>query len=191
MSEKNADTTSIGIAFGAGGARGIAHLLMIEALDELGLKPSIISGSSIGAVVGAFCAAGFSSKEMKEILNQLINPKSDSVFDFLLKSDIVKMFTIPKMRDYKYDILLIYDENNKKFMEEGYAVGGVTRYGNDLFLKYYRILNNPNNEDKYNTVIEENIVFQYETKDYTIYVLKNIHQERITREVKNISLEEI
>ena len=28
------------------------------------------------------------------------------------------MFTIPKMRDYKYDILLIYDENNKKFMEE-------------------------------------------------------------------------
>ncbi|MDD5608076.1 MAG: patatin-like phospholipase family protein [Ignavibacterium sp.] len=31
---------------------------------------------------------------MKEILNQLINPKSDSVFDFLLKSDIVKMFTM-------------------------------------------------------------------------------------------------
>ncbi|MDT3696468.1 MAG: patatin-like phospholipase family protein [Ignavibacterium sp.] len=84
----------IGISFGAGGARGIAHLLMIEALDELGLKPSVISGSSIGAVVGAFCAAGFSSKEMKEILNQLINPKSDSVFDFLLKSDIVKMFTM-------------------------------------------------------------------------------------------------
>ncbi|MCZ7610776.1 MAG: patatin-like phospholipase family protein [Ignavibacterium sp.] len=94
MTNKNTDTTSIGIAFGAGGARGIAHLLMIEALDELGLKPSIISGSSIGAVAGAFCAAGFSSKEMKEILNQLINPKSDSVFDFLLKSDIVKMFTM-------------------------------------------------------------------------------------------------
>lgn len=85
---------AIGIAFGAGGARGIAHLLMIEALDELGVKPSIISGSSIGAVVGAFYAAGFSGKEMREILDQLINPKSDSVFDFLLKSDIVKMFTM-------------------------------------------------------------------------------------------------
>ncbi|MBK7630299.1 MAG: patatin-like phospholipase family protein [Ignavibacteriales bacterium] len=88
------DSKSIGIAFGAGGARGIAHLLMIEALDELGVKPSIIAGSSIGAVVGAFYAAGFSAKEMKEILNQLINPKSDSVFDFLLKSDIVKLFTM-------------------------------------------------------------------------------------------------
>jgi NTE family protein len=85
---------SIGISFGAGGARGLAHLLMIEALDELGVKPSIISGSSIGAVVGAFYAAGFSGKEMRGILDQLINPKSDSVFDFLLKSDIVKMFTM-------------------------------------------------------------------------------------------------
>jgi NTE family protein len=88
------NSPSIGIAFGAGGARGIAHLLMIEALDELGVKPSIISGSSIGAVVGAFYAAGFSAKEMREILDQLINPKSDSVFDFILKSDIVKMFTM-------------------------------------------------------------------------------------------------
>jgi NTE family protein len=95
MKNKNiSNSQTIGIAFGAGGARGIAHLLMIEALDELGIKPSIISGSSIGAVVGAFYAAGFTAKEMKEILDQLINPKSDSVFDFLLKSDIVKMFTM-------------------------------------------------------------------------------------------------
>ena len=94
MTKSKVDSRSIGIAFGAGGARGIAHLLMIEALDELGVKPSIISGSSIGAVVGAFYAAGFSAKEMREILDQLINPKSDSVFDFLLKSDIVKMFTM-------------------------------------------------------------------------------------------------
>jgi NTE family protein len=93
-SKSKVDSKSIGISFGAGGARGIAHLLMIEALDELGLKPSIISGSSIGAVVGAFYAAGFSAKEMREILNQLINPKSDSVFDFILKSDIIKMFTM-------------------------------------------------------------------------------------------------
>jgi len=84
----------IGIAFGAGGARGIAHLLMIEALEELGIKPSVISGTSIGAVVGAFYAAGFNSKEMRETLNQLLNPKSDSVFDFLLRSDIIKLISM-------------------------------------------------------------------------------------------------
>lgn len=84
----------IGIAFGSGGARGIAHLLMIEAMEELGLKPSAISGSSIGAVVGAFYAAGFTSQEMRKILDQLLNPKSDSVFDFLLKSDFIKLFSM-------------------------------------------------------------------------------------------------
>lgn len=84
----------IGIAFGSGGARGIAHLLMIEALEELGLKPSAISGSSIGAVVGAFYAAGFTDQEMRKILDQLLNPKSDSVFDFLLKSDFIKLFSM-------------------------------------------------------------------------------------------------
>lgn len=84
----------IGIAFGSGGARGIAHILMVEALEELGLKPSAISGSSIGAVVGAFYAAGFTSIEMHNILNQLLNPKSDSVFDFLLKSDFIKLFSM-------------------------------------------------------------------------------------------------
>lgn len=105
----------IGIAFGAGGARGIAHLLMIEALEELGVKPSIISGSSIGAVVGAFYAAGFNSKEMRKILNQLTNPKSDSVFDFLLKSDIVKLFTMFDPQFIKSGF--IKGEKFQKYME--------------------------------------------------------------------------
>ena len=109
------DSKSIGIAFGAGGARGIAHLLMIEALDELGLKPSIISGSSIGSVVGAFYAAGFDSKQMLEILDQLIHPKSDSVFDFLLKSDIVKMFTMFDPQFIKSGF--IKGEKFQKYME--------------------------------------------------------------------------
>ncbi|MBK7378599.1 MAG: patatin-like phospholipase family protein [Ignavibacteriales bacterium] len=83
-----------GIAFGSGGARGIAHLLMVEALDELGIKPVIISGSSIGAIIGAFYAAGFTAKEMKNILDQLINPKSSTIVDFFMKSDIIKLLTM-------------------------------------------------------------------------------------------------
>jgi len=105
----------IGVAFGAGGARGIAHILMIEALEELGVKPSIISGSSIGAVVGAFYAAGFDSKQMREILIQLIYPKSDSVFTFLLKSDIVKLFTMFDPQFIKSGF--IKGEKFQKFME--------------------------------------------------------------------------
>lgn len=84
----------IGIAFGSGGSRGIAHILMVEALEELGLKASVVSGSSIGAICAAFYASGFDSKEMREILNELVNPKSDSIFDFLLRSDVIKLLTM-------------------------------------------------------------------------------------------------
>ncbi|MBE0571010.1 MAG: patatin-like phospholipase family protein [Ignavibacteriaceae bacterium] len=110
----------IGITFGAGGARGISHLLMIEALEELGIKPSIISGSSFGAIVGAFYAAGFTSKEMRDILNQLINPKRDSVFDFLLKSDIAKLLTMFDPQFIKSGF--IKGDKFQKFMESNLKV---------------------------------------------------------------------
>ncbi|MGQ7792303.1 patatin-like phospholipase family protein [Faunimonas sp. B44] len=56
----------IGLALGGGGARGIAHILVCEALDELGVKPSVIAGTSIGAIVGAGYAAGLSGRDMRE-----------------------------------------------------------------------------------------------------------------------------
>ncbi|WP_196229361.1 patatin-like phospholipase family protein, partial [Brucella anthropi] len=42
----------IAVAFGGGGARGIAHIHIVEVLDELGIKPVAIAGSSIGSIVG-------------------------------------------------------------------------------------------------------------------------------------------
>lgn len=51
---------------GAGGARGLSHILVLEALDELGVKPALISGCSIGAIVGAAYAAGLSGRDLRE-----------------------------------------------------------------------------------------------------------------------------
>ena len=48
----------IGLALGSGGARGGAHLGVLQALAELGIRPHCIAGTSIGALVGAFAAAG-------------------------------------------------------------------------------------------------------------------------------------
>ena len=55
---------SFAVAFGGGGARGLAHIHVIEALDELGIRPVAIAGSSIGAIVGAAMAAGMSGKDI-------------------------------------------------------------------------------------------------------------------------------
>jgi NTE family protein len=56
---------SVGLALGAGGARGIAHVVVLETLDELGVRPALIAGASIGAVAGACHAAGMSGAELR------------------------------------------------------------------------------------------------------------------------------
>ncbi|HUG61688.1 MAG TPA: patatin-like phospholipase family protein [Methylomirabilota bacterium] len=58
----------IGLALGGGGARGIAHVHALQALDDLGLRPAAIAGTSIGAIVGAGTAAGLSGGEVREVL---------------------------------------------------------------------------------------------------------------------------
>jgi len=56
----------IGVALGSGAARGLAHIPYIEAMDELGLKPSVIAGSSIGALIGSGWANGMAGAELRE-----------------------------------------------------------------------------------------------------------------------------
>jgi len=56
----------IGIALGGGSARGLMHIPFVEAMDELGLRPSVIAGTSIGALIGAGWAAGLTGKELRE-----------------------------------------------------------------------------------------------------------------------------
>ncbi len=53
------------LALGSGGARGLAHIAVIEALDEMGMKPVAIAGTSIGALIGAAYAAGMSGKDLR------------------------------------------------------------------------------------------------------------------------------
>ncbi|MBN2104332.1 patatin-like phospholipase family protein [bacterium] len=62
---------SIGLALGGGGARGFCHIAFLKILDELGLKPKIISGTSIGAIIGSFYAAGMSAEAMEDMLESI------------------------------------------------------------------------------------------------------------------------
>lgn len=62
---------NIGIALSGGGARGISHIGVLQALNEHGIFPSRISGTSAGAIVGALYAAGKEPKEILEILGKV------------------------------------------------------------------------------------------------------------------------
>ncbi|MEE9430918.1 MAG: patatin-like phospholipase family protein [Melioribacteraceae bacterium] len=81
----------IGLALGSGGARGLAHILMFEVFEELGIKPSVISGSSIGAILGASYASGTPVQEIKEVVDDLIFHKNSKFWQIHKKSDYTKM----------------------------------------------------------------------------------------------------
>jgi NTE family protein len=66
---------SIALALGGGGARGLAHILMLEVFDELGLKPNIIAGTSIGAIFGAAYASGLSAKLIRAHAEEILASK--------------------------------------------------------------------------------------------------------------------
>jgi NTE family protein len=65
----------IGLALSGGGARGIAHLGILRAFEEKGVKVDCVSGTSVGAIIGALYAQGMSADEILEaILNTRIFP---------------------------------------------------------------------------------------------------------------------
>lgn len=82
----------IGLALGAGGARGLAHIVFLEVFEELGIKPHIIAGTSVGAVVGAVYASGMSAKEIKETVDEIIFTKNIRLWEIYKRSDIIKAF---------------------------------------------------------------------------------------------------
>jgi len=67
----------IAIALGSGGARGFAHIAVLEALDEFGVTPSAIAGTSIGAMIGAAYSAGMSGREIRAYALGAVRSRSE------------------------------------------------------------------------------------------------------------------
>ena len=78
----------IGLALGGGGARGLAHIQVLETLDELGIRPYRMAGTSIGAVVGALYASGLSGKEIRELVHQWQTPRPEKRNGILDRRDL-------------------------------------------------------------------------------------------------------
>lgn len=72
---------AIGLALGGGGARGLAHVVMLEAFDELGLRPKVIAGTSIGAVIGAAYASGMSAREIRAQMQEVLSARFELARD--------------------------------------------------------------------------------------------------------------
>ena len=61
----------IGLALGAGASRGFAHIGVLDMLEDMGIRPDYIAGSSIGSIIGALYAAGITPKMMEGIAGNI------------------------------------------------------------------------------------------------------------------------
>ena len=90
---------TVALALGGGGARGLAHILMLEAFEELGVRPKVIAGTSIGAIYGAAFASGLSAAHIRAHTEETLGQRLDLVRQlFSARAEpILKLFNLLPM----------------------------------------------------------------------------------------------
>ena len=78
----------VGLALGGGGARGLAHVPMLELLDELQIRPHVIAGTSIGAVMGLLYASGMSGAAIRDLVDRLTVSEDESWLGALFDKEV-------------------------------------------------------------------------------------------------------
>ncbi|CAA0111216.1 putative NTE family protein [Starkeya nomas] len=68
---------SLAVALGSGGARGLSHILVLEALDDLGLRPTAMAGASIGAMFAAVYAAGMPARDIRHLVTHTLRNRGE------------------------------------------------------------------------------------------------------------------
>ncbi len=82
----------IGLALGSGGAKGFAELGALRAFEENGIEFDMISGASIGSIIGAFCADGYSSTDITQLLSKIDVSEIKNLF--MMKMDTAGLFNV-------------------------------------------------------------------------------------------------
>jgi len=125
---------TIGLALGGGGARGVAHIAYLKAMEDMGLKPNIIAGTSSGAIAGALYAGGVSPGDMYKMLESLFSIKKRSKVSLIkalrrdnVAASLAKQFlsrSLPKKTFEELDIPLKIVTTNLNTLEEKVFASG-------------------------------------------------------------------
>lgn len=93
-SQPDPSDTKIGLALGGGGARGFSHIPILQTLDDLGVRPAHISGTSMGAIIGAIYASGKTPKYIREIVDSMVVYEGEGIKEILKKRGLLKWFEL-------------------------------------------------------------------------------------------------
>ena len=114
------DRPSVALVLSGGGAKGIAHIAIIEALESYGIPIDKVFGTSMGALVGGLYSAGLSPKELREVVSG---------------TDLMSLFTSFESTGYN-EVLNAFDynSNNVLSISLGQGIGGVTGLVDDYLV---------------------------------------------------------
>lgn len=124
----------IGLVLSGGGARGIAHIGVLKKLEEAKIKPDYIAGTSIGAIIGALYAMGYSADQIEKMV---LSQDWDALFS---NKSSLKSVSIEEKREYASYVMNLPIEN-WEFQFPKSVIGGqnITNNISKLFLPVYNI----------------------------------------------------
>lgn len=104
-----AQRKKVGIVLSGGGAKGVAHIGVLQVLEKAGIPVDVIVGTSMGSIVGGLYAIGYSADQLDSLVRV-----QDWMF---LLSDKVNRYDLPfgkKEQDAKYLLSIPFDRGNKR-----------------------------------------------------------------------------
>jgi NTE family protein len=111
----------IGLALGGGGVRGLAHIPVLELLDELGIRPCLIVGTSMGALLGGLYASGLPGRKIHALVDDHLVSHAKSRRERLKKRRDLLKWVGPLVPDFKHGGVL----NPDRFLS--HLLGGMTK----------------------------------------------------------------
>jgi len=115
---KQGKRPKIGLVLSGGGAKGLAHIGVLKVLEECGIRPDFITGTSMGSIVGGLYALGYTTAKIESILEKLD-------WNILLTDKItLRDIEIFNKNEYPgYPLKLIFDKKQKPGLPSGMVEG--------------------------------------------------------------------
>jgi NTE family protein len=105
-------TKTVGLALGGGGAKGLAHIAILETLESMGVVPKVISGTSIGAMVGSLYASGMTAKQVRSAVDELLEMPGSigEAFDAKRAFGWLELLSLQVRRSHLFDAQALIEE---------------------------------------------------------------------------------
>ena len=93
------DMKKLALVLGGGSSKGYAHIGVLKVLEKNGIKPDIIVGTSMGALVGGFYASGHSIKQLEEMAFKFNSLGPFSLYSTLFKENVLNVDKVKRLLD--------------------------------------------------------------------------------------------